>query len=302
MTPPKPPGRGQDVIGVLSTAQFARALGVSESSIKRWADDGALRVVRTRGGHRRIPLAEAVRFVRESNATLVHPAALGLGRGQVAARSASGLTEQDQLLRCLTDGGAAETCGFLDELYLRGRSVAAIIDGPLRTAMERIGERWHHAPDGILVEHRATDICIRWVNHIRSVLAPGDDAPVAIGAAPPGDPYVLPTLAVAAAFESEGVRAINLGPDTPVETTILALERERPAVVWVSVSNEAGRAALAGALGALCAAARRHGSRLILGGRALAAAPLEVPPEVQVYQSLGEVAAFARGLIAGSRR
>lgn len=302
MTPPKPPGRGQDATGVLSTAQFARALGVSESSIKRWADDGALRVVRTRGGHRRIPLAEAIRFVRESNATLVNPAALGLWRGHVAGRSASGPTEHDQLLRCLTDGEAAEACGFLDDLYLRGRSVAAIVDGPLRTAMERIGERWRHAPDGILVEHRATDICIRWVHHIRSILAPGDDAPVAIGAAPPGDPYALPTLTVAAAFESEGVRAINLGPDTPVETTILALERERPAVVWMSVSNDAGRAALAGALGGLGAAARRHGSRLILGGRALAAAPLEVPPEVQVYHSLGEVAAFARGLIAGSRR
>lgn len=85
---------------VLSTRELAEAIGVSESSIKRWADDGTVRAVRTIGGHRRIPFEEAIRFVRASNLRLVKPEVLGLhdvssvqgrsgGRKRRAARSTS---------------------------------------------------------------------------------------------------------------------------------------------------------------------------------------------------------------------
>ena len=56
---------------VLSPKELAQAIGVSESSLKRWADEGLLRATRTAGGHRRIPLAEAIRFLRDTQATLV---------------------------------------------------------------------------------------------------------------------------------------------------------------------------------------------------------------------------------------
>jgi excisionase family DNA binding protein len=50
----------------LSPRELAAAVGVSESSLKRWADEGRVKVARTAGGHRRIELAEAVRFIRQS--------------------------------------------------------------------------------------------------------------------------------------------------------------------------------------------------------------------------------------------
>ena len=66
---------------MLSTSEFAAAIGVSESSVRRLADSGELHIHRTRGGHRRIPAAEAVRYVRENNATIVRPDLLGLVDG-----------------------------------------------------------------------------------------------------------------------------------------------------------------------------------------------------------------------------
>jgi MerR family transcriptional regulator, light-induced transcriptional regulator len=51
-------------MGHLSPKALAAAIGVSESSLKRWADEGRLAAERTAGGHRRIAVAEAVRFVR----------------------------------------------------------------------------------------------------------------------------------------------------------------------------------------------------------------------------------------------
>ncbi len=286
---------------VLSTRELARAIGVSESSVKRWADGGVLRVVRTAGGHRRIPLAEAVRFVRETRATLVEPAAIGIGCVEAMAAAAAPASEDERLAGWLMAGAATEACGFLNGLYLRGRSLASIIDGPLREALERIGERWLHAADGILLEHRATDICLRWLSQIRGMLTPVDDAPLALGGAPEGDPYALPTLAVAAALEAEGLHAINLGPETPIATLLLALEREQPAIMWVSVSTEAGRAAVERELPRLAHAARAHGARLILGGRALHNGSLRIPAGVQLGQSVTELAAFAQGLCAGRR-
>ena len=63
---------------VLSPKELGSAIGVSESSLKRWADDGRLRVARTAGGHRRIELREAVRFIRASGFTVQRPELLGL--------------------------------------------------------------------------------------------------------------------------------------------------------------------------------------------------------------------------------
>ena len=61
----------------LGPRQLGQALGVSESSVKRWADQGEIVTHRTSGGHRRIALAEAIRFIRESGLPVVDPGILG---------------------------------------------------------------------------------------------------------------------------------------------------------------------------------------------------------------------------------
>lgn len=61
----------------LGPRQLGQALGVSESSVKRWADQGEIVTHRTSGGHRRIALAEAIRFIRESGLPVVDPAFSG---------------------------------------------------------------------------------------------------------------------------------------------------------------------------------------------------------------------------------
>ena len=62
----------------LSPADLAESLGLSVSTLKRWTDKGVLRVERTPGGHRRIAVSEALRFVRESGLRPVMPHRLGL--------------------------------------------------------------------------------------------------------------------------------------------------------------------------------------------------------------------------------
>src|SRR3954447_19614353 len=72
---------------LLTPKELAEVIGASESSLRRWVDAGSIRMSRTAGGHRRIPVAEASGFIRESGATVVRPELLGLeelGRAQGA--------------------------------------------------------------------------------------------------------------------------------------------------------------------------------------------------------------------------
>ena len=99
-------------------------------------------------------------------------------------------------------------------------------DGPIRFALTRIGDRWQQQRDGILIEHRAIDACLQILNLLRGTLPPPDpDAPVAVGCAPTGDPYVLPSLMAAMTLAESGMRDVNLGANTPMATLRAAIER-----------------------------------------------------------------------------
>src|SRR4051812_46263670 len=151
---------------LLSPRELADALGVSESSLKRWVDAGKITAARTDGGHRRIALAEAVRFIRETGAPLARPEALGMP--EVAAANERAARGDDQLFAHLVAGDAVGARGFLLARYLAGSTVEALCDGPVREAMQRLGELWQHDEGGIFIEHRGTDACVQAVTSLRT--------------------------------------------------------------------------------------------------------------------------------------
>ena len=70
----------------------------------------------------------------------------------------------------------------MTSLFLNGSGVAAICDGAMQQAMRQIGELWPKDPRGILIEHRATDICLHAPGVLRQMLGdPAEHAPVALG-------------------------------------------------------------------------------------------------------------------------
>lgn len=192
------------MIPVLSPKDLALAIGVSESSLKRWADNGRVRASRTAGGHRRIAISEAIRFIRETKSPLVRPDILGLPDIDAIRPDLDGGRDPAELLyHYLSEGRPHEARGLLMSLYLSGESVASLADGPIRIAMDRIGALWQHDERGIFFEHRATDICTEAVFQLHSALQPPPGGPVAVGGAPTGDRYIVPSLAAATVLASE---------------------------------------------------------------------------------------------------
>ncbi|MEO7731781.1 MAG: B12-binding domain-containing protein, partial [Kofleriaceae bacterium] len=138
--------------------------------------------------------------------------------------------------RALHDGDVTTVAARIHAEQRAGASLAALCDGPIRRAMHAIGDLWQHDPDGIVIEHRATDACVQALASLRAAIPAPVDAPVALGGAPEDDPYVLPSAMVALVLALEGFRAVNLGADTPTAALHRAVAWHRPALVWISAS------------------------------------------------------------------
>ncbi len=220
---------------MLSPRELGLALGVSESSLKRWIDAGKIVATRTDGGHRRIALPEAVRFIRETNAPLAHPEVLDMP--EVAVAHERGV-RTDRLLPYLERGDAAGARGWLLARYLAGAELSELCDGAVREAMHALGERWLHGEEGVFVEHRGTDVCLQALAYLRGTLAEPPDEPIALGGAPEDDPYLLPSFMASMVVTAAGLRAINLGPDTPVSALQQAFIAHQPRLVWISASTK----------------------------------------------------------------
>lgn len=283
---------------MLTTRQLADAIGVSESSVKRWIDAGRIAATRTAGGHRRVRVEEAARYVREAGLAVQRPESLGLlDLAAHARRKADEADPGEVLYEYLTTGLAAEASGLLMKRFLAGASVAQLVDGPLVQAMTRIGELWRSRPQGVLLEHRATEVAIRAMVRLGALLRPPATGPVSVGGAPSGDPYILASMSAAAVLEDEGFRATNLGPETPLSTLALSVETLSPRLVWVSVSVATDANHLRREVLGLADRVRALGAVLVVGGAEVDRLSLpKKRPALYVSDSMGELRAIAHGL------
>jgi len=286
----------------LSPKQLGQAIGVSESSLKRWIDDGLIAVTRTTGGHRRIELAEAVRFVRQRGYTIADMGALGLTAADDETGRADAAQRAERFHELLINGQDKEFTASLTRLYLDGHTLAELIDGPIREAMKRIGELWHNDPDGIGIEHRATDICIRALSYLHTLLkTPPADAPLAIGGAPPADMHLISSLCISLVLAEQGWREANLGANTPWEQLERAAKREKASLVWVTMTNEPGTD-YESHLRSLAQSLAEVPCQLVVGGRQLSEPIQRIYLEnFHAARSMAELVSFSRGLLAAHR-
>lgn len=271
------------MLQLITPRQLADAIGVSESSLKRWADAGKIHVSRTDGGHRRIALTEAVRFIRDTKSTVVRPDLLGLPSNENSMDAA--------LTSLLVAGNGQSAVAAIVSRFLSGTSIAAICDGPLRAAMTHMGNMWRHTGDGVMIEHRATAICIDALGTLKSLVSFSDGAAIAVGGAPSADPYVVPSMMCAAALCEAGMRAVNLGAETPLDVLNQAAVAEDAKLVWLSLSAPPPPELIA-AMPAFIDSTLKRNAVLVIGGRYREAFGI-LPNAVRLAGTIGELVAIA---------
>ncbi len=154
---------------LLTPKQVARALDVSESSIKRWCDKGVISAQHTAGGHRRITMSGLIQFVRQGDHELVHPEALGLPptSGQTARVVDRA---RDQMAEALIAGDELRCRQIAIDLYLAQHSLSVLCDQVFASAFRMIGELWESGSAEIYQERRSCEILLRLLHELRSIL------------------------------------------------------------------------------------------------------------------------------------
>lgn len=290
----------------LTSREAARVLGVSEASVKRWADGGLLPMEKTAGGHRRFR-PEDVAAVRRA-----HPAAgdveppvlkrVALGTTATQAEALEPAREAalaEETFRALIEGRGEELSSLLVRLHLSGLSVGQIADALLCAAMRRVGDLWHAGELTVAQEHVATRTAAVALQGLQASLptAGGGGRMSVLCCSVEDDFHELPLRLAALTLEACGATVFNLGMSTPFSALAEAVHRFRPELVCVSstVLLRLDRAVYEYA--GFIKAARRAGTTVVLGGAGFREAGMRgrLPADLHA-ESFRELEEFAAGM------
>lgn len=260
---------------VFSTKQLAKMWDVSESTIKRWADCGALRCRKTIGGHRKFEANDILEF--QSRCSLANE------EKPVAHKTAEC---SDEVTRLFDDANFVELAeyykqaalngqtGFISLLMTqaeqRGLSLATIAENIIKPAMVAVGEMWRAGKISVLDEHLATNSTMQVLAEWRDNSEQKNSANrLAVVGCSERETHQLAAMLVRDLLEAEGWKVIYLGSHTPLFTFAEAVNRFKPCMVCISVTMADNLERAVRDYESLRRAAAKHGTRIIIGGAAL---------------------------------
>ncbi|MEN1679392.1 MAG: helix-turn-helix domain-containing protein [Planctomycetota bacterium] len=220
---------------VFTPKQVARALGVSESSVKRWCDSGQIRAGKTVGGHRKLPISSIVAWIRETGHEVVDPVALGLAATPQRRRPEQSI---DDLFASLAAGDEAAARSLVLGFYQRGSEIAELGDLLISPAFKQIGDGWEQGEISVHQERRACEIMLAVLHELRRWLPPAPaDAPLAMTATPLRDFAQTPIRLVEVLLLAAGWRTEMVGAGLPLEEIQQAVAARKPQLLCLSVTH-----------------------------------------------------------------
>jgi excisionase family DNA binding protein len=227
--------------------EAARVLGVHYQTAYGWVRTGALRAAKV-GKSYRVGRAELERFAQQRNS----------GRPPRRIRVRDWAHQIERLGAALDAGDERAAREVVDRLADGGISPVELCDELLAPLLRRIGERWAAGTATVADEHRASAICERLLARLptRRTRVRG----TAVVGTPAGEHHRLPALMAAIALRWDGWRVHHLASDVPAPDLAAFLERERPDLLVLSVTMDAGTGA-----DAARQAAEQHGVPVLLG-------------------------------------
>jgi excisionase family DNA binding protein len=234
---------------LLTTRQAAARAAVAPSTIKRWADQGLLRSIRTPGGHRRIERSALEHFLRAQEVS-----------------SSAGDPVVSSWIACLVDGLRHEVDGHLLEARSRLGAWYLVAD-ELGAMLDELGKRWACGQLTIAEEHMASDSLRRALARIGDTLPTRIDGPTCLLACAGQDDHTLGLTMAEVCLRESGWTPRWLGGRTPVSEIIRLVEERELAMVALSASlassDPRALGEIAKQVGQTCAP---HRVSLVLGG------------------------------------
>jgi len=292
--------RANNLGKTLTSKEAARLLGVSEASVKRWADGGLLPTVKTAGGHRRFRPEDVAVFRRERLHKTGRPSARAHSetRHEQGASLRGGAKHEETaglMYDVLIGGHAEEAAAILVSLHLEGVGVSALADKVLCPAMRRVGDLWHQGELSVAQEHVATRAALEALQALRASLHPhAAHGRRAVCCAAEEDFHELPVQAAALVLEARGWDVVNLGTSTPFYALAEAIGHFAPRLVCVASTILEGLDRAAREYGEVRRAAARSGAGVVIGGAGFAGEDVRRRFPAELYaEDFGQLEEFA---------
>ena len=286
---------------LVSPKQVARAIGVSESSLKRWCDRGLIRTIRTAGGHRKLPISSVLEFIKSSGHELVQPGLLGLP-ASIGQSPRTVDAAREFFLRALIAGDEQTCRRIVFDLLLADRPISEIGDEVVAPTFAEIGEKWGCGDVEVYQERRSCEICIRLFHELRTWIGPAaEDAPTAIGCTLTGDYYTLSTTLVELVLRENGWNANTYGNNLPVHTWVHAIQEQQPKLTWLSVSHIPDPVQFLQDVEDIFDAAHANDAVFVIGGRAVSESLRTRLKYDAFFESLADLSTYTSDLLVSQR-
>ena len=257
---------------ILSTADIARLFNVTETTVKRWADEGTLRCQKTPGGHRKFEIRSVVEFADRNNfepiGTLAIPEDDRLAqRIQVAVLGRDFSELVAAFVEKVLSPEGTDLVAFLSYLYQHHVALWELYDLILAPGMAEIGVQWKRGEIGISHEHRASYGILDAIAKLQAqVHTKPPNGLSALCACLGDEEHEIGLRCVSYLLESEGWSACHLGAHVPRDAMKSALHEMRPTIICLSATLQAVNDHRREELDSICTEAHLIGARVFLGG------------------------------------
>lgn len=281
-----------------SPKEVAKAVGVSESSMKRWVDRGLIEASKTAGGHRRVQLHSVLSFLRKTGKPILDPQAITLPEGVGQDQPANIDEARRRYLKAMVDGDENLAVRVAIGTFVAGHSIAEICDQVITPSFHDLGNLWECGDVKIYQERRACEVCQRTLHELRRVVNAGDpERPVAMGGTLDGDPYTIASAMSELVLRDAGWRASSLGNMLPFEAIRIALTEQRPKLFWVSVTAIRDPSRFVAEFNLMFDVAQSTETALVVGGQGLTTQIRQQIRYSQFSDTFGHLETFAGNLL-----
>ena len=251
---------------VVSSTQAAAILGVHVASIKRWADQGRLRCIKTPGGHRRFLRADVEAMGEQS-------------------RSADGFRKR--LLSALIAGRQMNAESILLEHWEEMGRWETVGDA-VGVMLEEMGEAWSNGLMNITEEHVASETLSRALGRLEMMVPRSQRASTCVLATAPGDEHTLGLAMTELVLAEHGWKSLWLGRYSPISTLCELAARSDIGMIAVSASAFSSLPKVLSDL--VCRVgpvAQASGTQLVLGGSGAWPAGIFGSQRIKSYADFG---------------
>jgi MerR family transcriptional regulator, light-induced transcriptional regulator len=258
---------------MLSTKEAAAMLQVTETTIKRWADESVLHCVRTHGGHRKFLLKDVVRFAETNGYTVSGSQPPPMSKKQMEQLQIGVHTQNYSKIAAVLKEEAMQSdreglAMLLLYLYKQHIPLPIVLDSVILPGFEQIGREWEKGDLSIDQEHAASHALTEALVRTAPELHRKDpNKKSALCACPEGELHELGLQGLAYSLECEGWKVYYLGCNTPLESISSFVRVERPDLVCISVTSPRHRAEFIEKLRRLASSVHPYGGKLLIGGQ-----------------------------------